>query len=143
MSDRLTNMMVVGQLIGDALKAEQAAFDASDPHMDEVESRVADLVQKAASDEFEEKIKSTKKTQPGLLKGMDIIELRLWAPHDKCALATIHHWLLDEYGIMFKIGASSGIRMLCPNKLFYITLAVRKMEKADWGIPLEKKKESD
>jgi len=130
-------MMVVGSLIRDALKADQNAFDKSNPCMDEAESRTADLIQKIASDEFEEKIKAIKKTQPGLLKGMETIELRLWAPHDKCALATIHHWLLDEYGIMFKIGASSGIRMLCPNKLFYITLAVRKMEKADWGIPPE------
>lgn len=121
--DKLETMLALGQLAKQMFEARQAAFDRSNPYMTETESRVADMLQKVVKEEFDAKVEKNKKD----LIGMDIIELRLWAPDAKCALLQLHDYITKEFGIFTTIGLSTGLKMIAADKLFYIAVAVRKI----------------
>jgi RNA binding exosome subunit len=123
---RLETMLIIGQMAKNMFEARQAEFDRSNPHMTEDESKAADLLQHIIQEDFSRKIEKNKE-EGADFNGMDLLELRIWAPDAKCALVQIHDHLTKEYGLFPHIALSSGIQMIAKDKLFFISVLVRKM----------------
>jgi hypothetical protein len=128
--DELVTMMMLGQMAKEMFQARQAEFDRSNPSMNEAESQAADLVQSGMQRIFNRRLEELKKEGKDF-KGMDVLELRLWAPDVQCVLMQLHDYLTEEYGLFHHIALSSGIIPLAKNKLFYISLVIRKMKDED------------
>jgi hypothetical protein len=126
-TDKFATMMLIGQMAKEMFQARQAEFDRSNPCLDEAESSTADLLQHAMQVSFNSRMEEQKR-EGADYKGLDVLELRIWAPDTQCALMQIHDHLTKEYGIFPKIALSSGLVPLVPNKLYYISLVIGKMD---------------
>jgi len=126
----LETMMMLGQIAKTMLEARQAEFHKSNPHMNEAESKAADLLQSMVQKKFDQIIEKNKK-EGFDFSGMDVLELRLWAPDAKCVLMQLHDYLMKEYGLFHHVALSSGIVMIAKDKLFFISLVIKKMSQED------------
>jgi hypothetical protein len=125
--DKLETMLMIGQMAKNMFEARQAAFMKSNPYLTETESTAADLLQRFIVADFNKKVEEKKKE----LDGMDLLELRLWAPDAKCALMQLHEYITKEYGLFPVIGLTSGMAMIAKDKLFFIAIAIRKIKKEE------------
>ena len=126
----LETMFMLGQLAKDMLEGKQAEFNKSNPHMDEAESQAADLLQRFVQSEFAQTVEKNKK-EGFDFNGMDALELRFWAPDAKCVCLQLRDYLVKEYGVFHHVALSSGLVEIAKDKLFFISLIVKKMSSAD------------
>lgn len=116
--DNLTTMMVVGGLIRDVLKGRQAEYDAlPQPKFTDAEHKGMEMLIGVHGNTFNEK---------KVPKGRDILELRVYAPDQQCAMTQLHDWLMKEYGVFMDLGPSSGLQLIHPSGVWYIKFAVAK-----------------
>ena len=125
--DKLVTYALLGQMMQDDIKQRQAAFDATQPALNSVESTAAEVIQAAVVRQFNARFEKLK-AEGKRFENMDVLELRLWAPDSHCALMQLHQYLMDEYGVFFKLASSSGMMELIPGKLYFIVVVVGKME---------------
>lgn len=125
-TDKLSTILMLGGIAKDIFDKRQAEFDKSNPTLNAAESQAADLVQHMTQRQFNRRM--DEQIKAGVeYKDMDILELRLWAPDFKCAMVQLHDYLMQEYGVLFNIGLSSGIVPLAKDKLFFIAIVVGRL----------------
>ena len=116
--DKLTMMMVVGGMIHDDLKKRQAEYDTfPQPTFTDAENKGMEILMGIYRAQLDEK---------KVPKGRDILELRLYAPDQQCAMMQLHDWLMKEYGVFMDLGPSTGIKLVHPSGVWYIKFAVAK-----------------
>lgn len=121
------DMLTVGVILNASISRQQVEFDKLNPVMQKEESELATFLQAAAYYKFDMALSKYKK-EGGDIAEADILELRVWAPNIHCAMMNVHDQLTKEYGIFFTILLSGGLISICPGKLFYVALLVRKMD---------------
>jgi hypothetical protein len=124
-TDELSAIVTLGNIAKSIFEERQRIFDESNPYLTDKEAIVAKVLQGVIKDRFDAKLK---KKDSKDLKGMDIIELRLWAPDVKCAMVQLWEYITKEYGLFHRIAESSGLLPIAMNKLFYIVFAIRTLE---------------
>jgi hypothetical protein len=119
-------MLSLGAILSAGITRQQGEFNNTNPVLSIAESEVADTLQSATYAKFNAALNKYKKNG-GDIKDADILELRIWAPNLQCAMISTHDQLMKEYGIFFSMLVSSGLQLICPGKLYYVALLIRKM----------------
>lgn len=86
---------------------------------------LAKTIQQFVKQRFDEAMNSEKKLE-NIYKGMEVIELKLKVRGKIDAGMQVHKFKIDNFGYFTKIGPSSGLVCLIPQKLYYIIFVIGK-----------------
>jgi hypothetical protein len=83
---------------------------------------------------FDKEIEELRQDDPSLLKGADLVELRLQTINVFEALKEVHFYVVENYGLLSLPIKTTGIIELVAGELYYCALVIRDIRDVAFGL---------